>query len=67
MPKWLSLFDHEFYKQHDEVAMSSLLGHNLANFFLWYHRKVWLQNCHFEFKPAICFAGNIISKTSVIF
>ena len=49
----LILFDQEFYKQHDEVAMGSPLGPTLANVFLCYHEKIWLQNCPSEFKPVI--------------
>ena len=35
----LILFNQEFYKQHDGVAMGSPLGPTLANFFLCYHEK----------------------------
>ena len=52
MPESLILFDQQFYKQHDGVAMSSPLGPTLANVFL-YHEKIWLQNCPSEFKPVI--------------
>ena len=47
------LFDQQFYKQHDGVAMGSPLGPTLANVFLCYHEKIWLQNCPSEFKPVI--------------
>ena len=53
MSESLILFDQEFYKQHDGVAMGSLLGPTLANVFLCYHEKNWLQNCPSEFKPVI--------------
>ena len=33
--------------------MGSPLGPTLANVFLYYHEKVWLQNCPSEFKPVI--------------
>ena len=36
-----------------EVAMGSPLGPTLANVFLCYHEKIWLQNCPSEFKPVI--------------
>ena len=49
----LILFDQQFYKQHDGVAMGSPLGSTLANVFLCYHEKVWLQNCPSEFNPVI--------------
>ena len=53
MSESLILFDQEFYKQHDGVAMGYSLGTTLANAFLCYHEKIWLQNCLSEFKPVI--------------
>ena len=53
MSESLILFDQEFYKQHDGVAMGSPLGPTLANVFPCYHEKIWLQNCPSEFKPVI--------------
>ena len=53
MSESLILFDQIFYKQHDGVTMDSLLGPTLANVFLCYHEKIWLQNCPSEFKPVI--------------
>ena len=53
MSESLILFDQQFYKQHDGVAMGSPLGPTLANVFLCYHEKSWLQNCPSEFKPVI--------------
>ena len=53
MSESLILFDQQFYKQHDGVAMGSPLGPTLANVFLCYHEKIWLQNCLSEFKPVI--------------
>ena len=52
MSESLILFDQEFYKQHG-VAMGSAIGPTLANVFLCYHEKIWLQNCPSEFKPII--------------
>ena len=40
MSESLILFDQEFYKQHDGVAMSSPLEPTLANVFLCYHEKI---------------------------
>ena len=72
MSESLSLFDQEFYKQRDTVAMGSPLGPTLANGFLCYHKKLWLQNYPFEFKAVIyrrdvddiflLFVPNITSK-----
>ena len=53
MSESLILFDQGFFEQHDKVAMDSPLGPKLANVFLCYHEKVWLQNCLSEFKPVI--------------
>ena len=53
MSESLILFDQEFYKQHNGVAMVPPLGPMLANIFLCYHEKIWLQNCPSEFKPVI--------------
>ena len=53
MSESLFLFDQEFYKQHDAVAMGSPLGLTLSNVFLCYHGKIWLQNCPSEFKTVI--------------
>ena len=62
MSESLILFDQEFYKQHDGVAMGSPLGPTLTNVLLCYHEKLQLQNCPSEFKPATFFARNVTSK-----
>ena len=53
MSESLILFNQQFYKQHDGVAIGSPLGPTLANVFLCYHEKNWLLNCPSEFKPVI--------------
>ena len=53
MSESLVLFDGEFYKQIDGVAMVSPLGPTLANIFLCFHEQIWLDNCCIEFKPMI--------------
>ena len=45
------IFDGEYYKQLDGVAMGSPLGPTLANAFLCYHEKKWLDNCPIAYKP----------------
>ena len=45
------IFNGLLYKQIDGVAMGSPLGPSLANAFLSYHEKSWLNNCPQEFKP----------------
>ena len=39
------IFNGLLYKQIDGVAMGSPLGPSLANAFLSYHEKIWLNNC----------------------
>ena len=53
MSESLVLFDGEFYKQIDGVAMGSSLGPSLANIFLCFHEQIWLDNCPLEFKPVV--------------
>ena len=72
----LILFDQEFYKRHDGVAVGSPLGPTFANVFLCYHEKIWLQNCPSEFKSVVYrryvdehsyfFAGSITLQNSEI-
>ena len=54
MSESLILFDQEFYKFHDGVAMGSPLAVTLANVFLCYHEKILFKICPSEFKPVIC-------------
>ena len=42
------IFDGTLYKQIDGVAMGSPLGPTLANAFLVYHEKNWLEHCPVE-------------------
>lgn len=45
------IFDGQCYQQIDGVAMGSPLGPTLANAFLCYHEKNWLDECPASFKP----------------
>ena len=45
------IFNEFFNKQLDGVAMGSPLGPTLANTFLCFDEKKWLQQCPEEFKP----------------
>ena len=45
------LFNGQYYKQVDGVAMGSPLGPTLANVFLCHYEKSWLNRCPNEYKP----------------
>ena len=45
------IFDGTFYKQNNGVAMGSHLGPTLANAFLAYHEKNWLEHFPLEYRP----------------
>lgn len=47
------LFDQEFHKSCDGVAVGSSLGPTVSDVFLCYHEKVWLKICFSKFKPVI--------------
>ena len=44
------IFDGTLYKQIDGVAMGSPLGPTLANAFLVYHEKNWLEHCPLKYR-----------------
>ena len=46
-----SIFDVTLYKQIDGVTMGSRLGLTLANAFLVYHEKNWVEHCPLEYRP----------------
>ena len=45
------LFNDNYYKQIDGVAMGSPLGSTLANAFMCHYERKWLDDCPSEFKP----------------
>ena len=45
------IFNGVLYEQIDGVAMGSPCGPTLANAFLCYYEKIWLENCPESFKP----------------
>ena len=45
------IFDGTLYKPADDVIMGSPLGPTLANAFLVYHEKNWLEHCPVEYRP----------------
>ena len=44
----LILFNNEYYKQIDGIAMGSPLGPTLADIFLSYYEQIWLKNCPYD-------------------
>ena len=45
------LFNQQYYRQLDGVAMGSPLGPTFANLFLCHHETTWLNDCPHQFKP----------------
>ena len=45
------IFDGTLYKQIDKVAIGSTLGPTLANAFLFYHDKNWMERSLVEYRP----------------
>ena len=45
------MFNDILYKQKDDVAMGSPLGHTMANVFLSFYEMKWLEQCPNELKP----------------
>ena len=45
------IFNETYFQQIDGVAMGSPLGPTLANIFMCFHEKEWLENCPKDFKP----------------
>ena len=56
------IFNSLLYKQTNGVAMGSPLGTSLANTFLLYHEKNWLNSSLQGFKPVFyqCYVDNIL-------
>ena len=46
------MFNNEMYEQVDGVAMGSPCGPTLANAFLCFYEKIWLDSCPSYFKPS---------------
>ena len=61
----LILFDNQYYKQIDGVAMGSPLGPTLANIFLCHYEEMWLDNCPKQFKPE--YYRRYVDDTFVLF
>ena len=59
------VFDKEYYKQIDGLAMGSPLSATLANIFLCFHEKNWIHNCPADFKPI--YYKRYVDDTFVIF
>ena len=48
------IFDSEYYRQHDGVAMGSPLGPTFTNIFLYVHEILSLEKSLPEFRIVIC-------------
>ena len=47
------IFNKQLYKQVDGLAMGSPIAPTLANIFLCYNEKQWLDECPIQFKPVL--------------
>ena len=47
------IFDNSLYRKIDGVAMGSPLGPTIANAFLCYYEKEWLDSCPVQFNPKL--------------
>ena len=47
------LFDNEYYRQNDGVAVGSPLGPTFTNIFICVHEILWLEKCPPEFRRVI--------------
>ena len=47
------IFNDKCYEQIDGLAMGSPLSATLANIFLCYHERNWIENCPLEFRPKL--------------
>ena len=61
----LFIFNDILYCQKDGIGMGNPLGPTLANVFLCYYEKLWLNNCPVEFKPV--FYRRYIDDTFMLF
>ena len=48
------IFNEVLYKQKDGVAIGSSLGLTLANAFVCFYERKWLEKCNLEFKLFFC-------------
>ena len=58
-------FNDNLYEQLDGLAMGGPLGGHLANIFLCYNEKRWLEQCPLEFKPL--YYKRYLDDTFIIF
>ena len=59
------IFNSIYYKQLDGLAMGSPLSATLANVFLCYHERRWIDNCPVNFKPQ--FYRRYMDDTFIVF
>ena len=59
------IFNNIYYKQRDGLAMGSPLSATLANIFLCFHERKWIDECPLTFKPQ--FYRRYMDDTFIIF
>ena len=58
-------FNGKYYKQKDGLGMGLPLSPTLANIFLCYHERKWIQECPAEFRPV--FYRRYVDDTFLLF
>ena len=48
------IFNNNFFKQIEGLAMGSPISATFANISMSYHEQNWLRKCPIEFKPILC-------------
>ena len=59
------IFNNQYYKQRDGLAMGNPISATLANIFLCFHEREWLDRCPLDFKPVLY--RRYVDDTFIIF
>ena len=59
------MFNNQYYKQIDGLSMGSPISGTLANIFLCFNEKKWIDNCPADFKPI--YYKRYVDDTFIIF